>query len=82
MRGPKRVCKTLNYIIYLLNLVYVVIRCVSISALACFASIPVWFANSVVGLKICAKIAGIKRFNSVIKKKRRRMIKSEISKRK
>ena len=77
MRGPKRVCKTLNYIIYLLNLVYV-----AISALACFASIPVWFANSAVGLKICAKIVGIKRFKSVIKKKRRRMIKSEICKRK
>ena len=82
MRGPKRVCKTLNYIIYLLNLAYVVIRCVSISALACFASIPIWFANSVVGWNICAKIVGIKRFKSVIKKKRRRMISTKENKEK
>ena len=42
------------------------------SAFACFAGIPICFANSVVGLKICAKTIRIKRYKSVIKKKKKK----------
>lgn len=52
-----------------------------ISAFRSFAGIPACFANSAVGLHICAKTVGIKRYKSVIRKKRRSMIKSEGCKR-
>ena len=52
-----------------------------ISAFPSFAGIPVCFANSAVGLHICAKTVGIKRYKSVIMKKRRSMIKSKFYKR-
>ena len=60
-------CKALNYVIHLLILTQVVIGFVSISVFPCFDGIPVCFANSAVGLEICAKIVRIKRFKSVIK---------------
>ena len=46
-------------------------KCISISAFASLFGIPVGIASSVAGLKICAKIAGIKRCKSIIKKKKR-----------
>ena len=51
----KKTCKYLNYVEHLLILVSAVTGCVSISA---FASL------------VCAITAGIKKYNSIIKKKR------------
>ena len=45
---------------------------VSISALASLVGYPVGITSSVVGLKICALIAGIKKYESMIKKKRKK----------
>ena len=53
-----------------------------ISDFSCFAGIPICFANSAVGLNICAKTVGIKRYKSVIRTRRRSTIKSEGCKRK
>ena len=45
--------------------------CVSISALAPLVCVPVGILSSVVGIKICAITLGIKKFNSVTKKKKK-----------
>ena len=58
----KKVCKTLNYIEHLPILVSLV-------------GIPAGIASSGVGIKICAITAIIKKFKSIIKKKRKNMIK-------
>ena len=44
--------------------------CVSISALAPLVCVPVGILSSVVGIKICAITLGIKKCNSVTKKKK------------
>ena len=46
--------------------------CVSISAFASLVCISVDIICSVVRLKICAITAGIKKYNSIIKKKKNR----------
>ena len=46
--------------------------CVSISAFSSLAGIPVGITSSAIGLKICAITAGIKRYKSIIKKKRKK----------
>ena len=48
---------------------------VSISAFASLVRIPIGIASSTIGLKICVITAGIKKYNSMIKKKGRSMIK-------
>ena len=46
--------------------------CVSISAFASLVGIPVGIASSTIGLKICVITAGIKKYKSIIKKKRKK----------
>ena len=57
----KKTFKYLNYVGNLLILVSVVTGCVSISAFASLVCVPVGIASSVVGIKICAITAGIKK---------------------
>ena len=71
----KNICGILNNIECLLILVSTVTGCVSISAYVSLVGIPVGIASSVVGLKICVKTAGIKKYKSIIKKKKKSMIK-------
>ena len=61
-------CKDLNYVELLLLLASTVTSCVSISAFASLVCVPVGITSSVVGLKICAVTAGIKKYKSIIKK--------------
>ena len=68
----KKVCRVLNYLKHLLIFIYIVSRCVLISVFASLVSVPVGITNSAVCLKICAIIAGIKRYKSIIKKKRKK----------
>ena len=44
--------------------------CVSISLLASLIGIPIWITSFAIRLKICAITAGIKRYKSIIKKKK------------
>ena len=46
--------------------------CVSISAFASLVGVPESIANAAVGLKICAITAGIKKYKSTIKKKKKK----------
>ena len=66
----KKVCKTLNYIEHLLILAYTVIGCILISVFTSLIGIPVGVASSVVERKIYALTAVIKKFKSIIKKRK------------
>ena len=65
-KSCKKTCKYLNYIDHLLVLVSTVTVSVSISTFASLACIPVGITSCVVGIKICAITAGIKKAKSTI----------------
>ena len=66
----KKTYKYLNYVEKLLILVSSGTGCVSISAFASLFCVPVGITSSAVGLNICAIMAGIKKYKSIIKKKK------------
>ena len=68
----KKACTTLNYIVHFLILVSAVTGCISISAFASFLGIPIGITSSTKGLKICVIAAGIKKFKSMTKKKKKK----------
>ena len=54
--------------------------CVSISSFASLVGIPKGITSSAIGLKICAITIGIKKYKSIIKKKKKKHDKMVISK--
>ena len=66
----KKTCQYLNYVEHLFILASAVTGCVSISAFAPLVAIPLGITTSTVGIKICAITAGIKKYKSIIKKKK------------
>ena len=68
----KKTCKYLNYVEHLFTLVSTITIWVLISAFASLAFVPVDITSSAVGIKLCAVTAGIRKYKSNIKKKRRR----------
>ena len=69
-----KTCKYLNYVEQLLISVSTITSisvsiCVSISALV---AVPVGITSSAVGIKICVITAGIKKYKSVLKKKKKK----------
>ena len=66
----KNVCRTLNYNEHFLILASAITGCVLISAFATLVGIPVGITNSAEGLKICAITATVKKYKSIIKKKK------------
>ena len=60
--------KYLNYVEHLLILVSTVTGCVSVSAFASLACVPVTITSSTVGTQICETTAGIKKYKSFTKK--------------
>ena len=71
----KKVCTTLTYIEHFLILASTITGCISIYAFVSLIVIPVVITSSPIRLKICAICAGIKNFKSIIKNKKKRMIK-------
>ena len=67
----KKVCTTLNYIEHFLILASTITWYISISVFASLLGIPIGITSSVIGLKIWAIAAGIKKYKSVIKKKKK-----------
>ena len=65
-------CKYLNHVENLLILVLTVTGYVSISAFASLVCVPVGITSSALGINICAITVGIKRFKSIIKKKKKK----------
>ena len=68
----KKVCTNLNYIETLLILASAITECIFISAFASFVGIPIGITSSPIGLKICAIAAGIKKYKSIIKKRKKK----------
>ena len=66
----KKVFSTLNYIEHLLILISAVMGFFSISAFAFLVSVHIGIGNSAVGLKICAITSGMKKYKSIIKKRK------------
>ena len=67
----KKTSKYLNYVEHLLILSLIIAGCVSISAFASVVAIRIGIMSSAVGIKICAITAGIKKYKSIIKKKKK-----------
>ena len=68
----EKVCMILNYIECVFILVFTVSKCISISPFASLVDIPMGFMSSTFGLSICAIIARIKKYKSIIKKKKKK----------
>ena len=66
------VCRTLNFIEHFLILASTFTGCISISAFASLLGIPIRITSSAIGLKLCAIAAGIKRYQSIIKKNKKK----------
>ena len=62
----------MNYIEHLLDLVSTITGCVLISAFALLVDVSVGITNSAIGLKIFVITAGIKRYKSIFKKKKKK----------
>ena len=71
MKKYKKTCKYLNYIENLLILSSAITACLSISAFASLIYVPVGITSSAIGIKICAITARIKKYKSIIKKKKK-----------
>ena len=71
-RKHKKVCTILNYNEYFLILASAIAGCISIAAFASLHDIPIGITSSAVGLKICAITAGIKKYKSISKKKKKK----------
>ena len=67
----KKSCKILNHINHLLIVISTITGCVYISALASLVGIPIGITSFAVGLKICAITAGIKKYKSIVQKKKK-----------
>ena len=67
----KKTRKYLNYVEHFFILVSTVTTCVSIAAFASLVRVPVGITSSAVGIKICAMTTGIKKYKSIIKKKKK-----------
>ena len=68
----KEVCRVLNYIDHSLIVISTITGCVSISTFTSLVGIPIGIASSTIGLKICEITAGIKKYKSIIKKKKKK----------
>ena len=67
----KKTCKYLSYVEHLLILASAVTGCVQISTFASLVCVPVGITSSAIGINICAITAGIKKYKSIIKKKKK-----------
>ena len=65
----KNICTTLNYIDHFLILAFMITEFISISAFASLLGIPIGITSSAIGLEICGIAAGIKKCESIIRKK-------------
>ena len=67
----KKVCSVLNYIDNSLIAISRITGCVSIPAFASLVGILIAITSSAIGQKICVITAGIRKYKSIIKKKRK-----------
>ena len=70
----------MNYIEHFLILASTLTGCVSISDSASVVVISVGITSSAVGLKTCVLTVGLKKYKSIIKKKRKKLEKTKLNK--
>ena len=75
----KKTCKTLDYTEHLLFLASTVTGCISISAFAYLVGIPVGIERSAAEIIIFIATTGIKKYKSIIKKKKEKTRENSIS---
>ena len=68
----KKVCTTLNYVEHFIILASTITGSISIFAFASLFGIPIGITSFAIGLKICGIAAGIKKYKSIIKKKKKK----------
>ena len=66
----KKVCRVLNYTDHSLIGLSTIIECVSISAFASLVGTPIGIMSSATRLKICVITTEIKKYKSIIRKKK------------
>ena len=71
-RQHKKVCTTLNYIEHILILASTITGCISISDFAYLIGVSIGITSSAIGSKMCTIAARVKRFKSIIKKKKKK----------
>ena len=71
-RKHKKVCTTLSYIEHFLILSSTITGCILISPFTSLIRIPIGITSSTKGLKICAITTGIKKYKSIIMKKKKK----------
>ena len=71
-RKHKKVSRVLHYIERLGILISTICGCISISVFASLVGFPVGNTTSAVGLKICVINAEVKKYKSIIKKKKKK----------
>ena len=71
-RKHQKICTTLNYTGYFLILASTVTGCISISAFVSLLGILIGITSSAIGFKICEIAAAIKKYKSIIKKKKKK----------
>ena len=76
----KKICTVLNYIEHSLISVSAITGCVSIAVFCSFVGFPVGIGSSPVGLNFSAITAVIKKYESIIKKEKKRLIKVPLAK--
>ena len=76
----KKVYTTLYYIEHFIILASTITGCISISAFASLIVIPIGIMSSAIGLWIWAMTAEIKKYKSIIKKKKKKTWTSIVSK--
>ena len=71
-RKRKKVCTTINQIKHFLILASTITGCISISAFASLIGIPKGITSSEIGLKVCAVAAGIKKYQVIFQKEKKK----------
>ena len=67
----KKVCRVLNYTYHLLIVISTITGCISYSNFVCLVGIPIGITSSAIGLHICGITAGVKKYKSITKKKKK-----------
>ena len=68
----EKVCMTINYFESFLILASTVTGCISVSSFASVVGIPIRIMSSAVELRTCAITTGIKKYESIIKEKKKK----------
>ena len=62
----------LNNIDHLFTVIFTITGCISISAFTSLVGVPIVMTSSAMGLKVCAITVRIKKYKSIIKKKKKK----------